>query len=182
MFKKSFMNVLTLLFLLMFAVGLTACNSSEAGGDTSNNDTPVAEADEPKEQEPQVIVEECDEAEVLLDQAVAYFNGLPENNHMMPADKFKEQFELSRDSVFVLDIRRAEDYNEGHLEGSLNIPMGEIGQRITEIPTDKEIAVVCYSGQTASQTAGVLRMAGFNTKIITGGFNKIKEEGFELVN
>lgn len=182
MFKKSYSSFLAVIFSLVFMFGVTACSSDDASSEPANTE-PVAAAPETAA-EPEVIVEveECDEEALLNEKAVSYFNNLPETSNMMKADKFKEQFELSRESVVVLDIRKSEDFAKAHLEGALNIPMAEIGQRITEIPMDQEIAVICYSGQSASQTAGVLKMAGYNTKIITGGFGAIEKAEFEMVN
>lgn len=180
MFKKGYSSFLAVIFSLVFMFGVTACSSDDTSSDPANNE-PVASADN-SASEPEVIVEECDEVALLNEKAVAYFNNLPDTSNMMKADKFKEQFELSRDSVVVLDIRKSEDFAKGHLEGAINIPMGEIGQRMTEIPMDQEIAVICYSGQTASQTAGVLKMAGYNTKVITGGFGAVEKAEFVIVN
>lgn len=174
MFKKGY---LVLVLSMMLMLGLTACSEDTATEPASTE--PVAEQPAP---EPEVIVEECDEEALLNEKVVAYFSNLPETVNMMKADKFKEQFELSRDSVFIVDLRKPEDFAKGHLEGAVNIPMPQIGQKLSEIPKDKEVAVICYSGQQASQTAGVLKMAGYNTKIITGGFKAVEEAGFELVN
>lgn len=178
MFKKGYSSLLAVIFSLVFMFGVTACSSNDTSSEPANNE-PVASADA---SEPEIIVEECDEEALLNEKAEAYFNNLPETSNMMKADKFKEQFELSRDSVVVLDIRKPEDFAKGHLEGAINIPMAEIGERMTEIPFDQEIAVICYSGQTAAQTTGVLRMAGYNAKIITGGFGAIEKAEFEIVN
>ena len=167
---------------MFLMLGLTACGSDDTSAEPESNES-VASAEE-STPEPEVIVEveECDEDELLREKAVAYFNGIANNNNMESAEDFKEQFELAPNTVVVLDIRRADDFNEGHLEGSLNIPFAELGHRLDEIPTDQEVAVVCYSGQTASQTVGVLKMVGYNAKVITGGFRAVEAEEFELVN
>lgn len=183
MLKKGFTSFFVLILSMVFMFSLSACGSDDASSEPKANE-PVAAAEQPAP-EPEVIieVEECDEEELLRSLAVSYFNSLGNNNNnMVSAEDFKEQFELAPNSVVVLDIRRADDFAEGHLEGSINIPFGEVGNRIDEVPTNEEIAIVCYSGQTASQTAAVLRMAGFNTKIITGGFRAVEAEEFELVN
>lgn len=181
MFKKGYSSFLAVIFSLVLMFGVTACSSDDTSSEPANNE-PVAGESTP---EPEVVVEveECDEDQVLQDEAVAYFNEVSQSGvNMMKADEFKSQFELSGDTLAVLDIRKPEDFAAGHLEGAINIPMGAIGQRIAEIPTDKEIAVICYSGQTASQTTGVLRMAGYNAKVITGGFPAIEKAEFEIVN
>lgn len=180
MFKKGYSSLLVLVMSLILMMGLTACGSDDTSTE-ANDPEPVAATEQPAP-EPEVIVEECDEEALLVEKAVAHFNNLGDTKNHMKADAFKEQFELSRDSVFVLDIRGAEDFNAGHLEGAVNIPFGQVGQKINEIPKDKEVAVICYSGQTASQTVGVLKMAGYNAKVILYGFPAVQEAGFEIVN
>lgn len=180
MFKKGYSSLLVLVLSMMLMMGLTACGSDDTANEADASE-PVAAAEQ-ETPEPEVVVEECDEEALLAEKAAAHFNNLGESKNMMKADAFKEQFELSRDSVFVLDIRGPEDFAAGHLEGAVNIPFGKIGQKLSEIPTDKEVAVICYSGQTASQTTGVLKMAGFNAKAIVGGFPAVEKAGFELVN
>jgi len=160
-------------------LGVTGCGSSDTATEPANAD-PVAAT------EPEVIVEveECDEETVLLDNAVSFFNAVQTSSNQWGVPEFAEQFDLARDSIFVLDIRAAADFAEGHLEGANNIPFAEIGQRLEELPKDKEVAVMCYSGQTGGQTTGVLRVLGYNAKNLSGGFNngiKANEELFELV-
>ncbi|WNF36480.1 rhodanese-like domain-containing protein [Bacillaceae bacterium IKA-2] len=182
MFKKGYSSFLAVMFSLILMLSMTACGSDNASTEPANNE-PVAAAEPAAEPEVIVEVEECDEEKVLRDTTVAYFNKVStDGNNMQSAVDFKEQFELARDSVFVLDIRDTEHFEEGHLEGAINIPIAQIGQKIDELPLNQEIAIVCYSGQNASQAAGVLRIAGYNAKIITGGMNAINEAEYNLVN
>ncbi len=52
---------------------------------------------------------------------------------------------------FVLDVRQPEEYQAGHIDGARLIPLGELGQRVKELPTDREIICVCASGSRSSQ-------------------------------
>ncbi|MEV5876276.1 metalloregulator ArsR/SmtB family transcription factor [Streptomyces sp. NPDC052101] len=45
--------------------------------------------------------------------------------------------------VTVLDVRPAEEYRAGHIPGALSIPVGELADRIDELPEDAEIVVYC---------------------------------------
>jgi rhodanese-related sulfurtransferase len=68
----------------------------------------------------------------------------------------------------VLDVRKAEDYTAGHIKGAVNIPFGK-GMDFSDVPTDKQVIVTCYTGQTAGQTVAVLRMLGYNAVSLKGG-------------
>ena len=72
----------------------------------------------------------------------------------------------------ILDIRSAEDYAKGHIQGAINVPYGmDVAASLEKIPSDKTVYVYCYSGQTASQTALLLNLAGKKALNVSGGFN-----------
>ena len=50
------------------------------------------------------------------------------------------------DNAFILDVREPDEWQVGHVEGSLHIPMGQIPQRAEEVPRDRRVVVVCHGG------------------------------------
>jgi len=96
---------------------------------------------------------------VMLKEVEAYFAAIPEegSNIIALADA---KAEIEAGEVSVIDIRQAEDFAAGHIEGSVNIPWGAgMQESFTDLPEGK-LVVTCYSGQTAGQTVAVLRMLG----------------------
>ena len=95
----------------------------------------------------------------MLREVKAYFNAVADNAN------FKISLEdalaaVEAGDVSVIDIRTAEDFATGHIEGAINIPFGEnMQESFSDLPEGK-IIVACYSGQTAGQTTAVLRMLG----------------------
>ncbi len=70
----------------------------------------------------------------------------------------------------MVDLRSAEDYAKGHIEGAVNLPYGKGMQKeFDKLPTDKTLVLQCYSGQTASQTMAALRIKGYNAYNLSGG-------------
>ncbi len=61
---------------------------------------------------------------------------------------------------YIMDIRSTEVYNNGHIEGAKNVPFTDI--LIEAAKANKQILVVCYSGQTACYAASLLRMYGYD--------------------
>ena len=55
--------------------------------------------------------------------------------------------------VTIVDVRSAEEYASGHIDGALNIPVAEIEQRIGEIPPDTQVVTVCAKGGGRSCSA-----------------------------
>jgi hydroxyacylglutathione hydrolase len=60
----------------------------------------------------------------------------------------------------ILDVRNSAEYQEGHLAGALNVPMGYIPRRIDEIPADRPIIVHCLSGVRSAIASGMLQSLG----------------------
>ncbi len=118
---------------------------------------------------------------VVKEAAVSYFSNLPANSNMIAAADLKKKVDAKDASIFLLDIRKAEDFAAGHIEGATNIPMGQVGAKLDTLPKDKQIVVNCYSGQTSGQTVAVLRMAGFNAISVKGGFPSFETAGFTIV-
>jgi rhodanese-related sulfurtransferase len=66
-----------------------------------------------------------------------------------------------QDDVFIFDVREQEEYDQGHIPGITLIPMGQVPDRLSEIPTDKTIIVTCRSGNRSGQVAEFLREQGY---------------------
>jgi rhodanese-related sulfurtransferase len=73
---------------------------------------------------------------------------------------------------FLLDVREQSEWNEGHINGAVLIPLGELSTRLSEIPADRDVLIICRSGNRSTQARDQLRSAGYpNTTSIDGGMN-----------
>jgi len=71
----------------------------------------------------------------------------------------------------VFDIRRAADFNAGHIKNSINVPLADVVTTAASY-ANKPILVVCYSGQTAGRVVMALRLSGYsNAKVMKFGFS-----------
>ena len=61
----------------------------------------------------------------------------------------------------VLDVRRPSEFAAGHVDGALNIPYGELPERLGELPRGRLIATVCKAGKRSGLAASVLQREGF---------------------
>lgn len=80
-----------------------------------------------------------------------------------PRTIFAEDMYEQLEDFFVVDIRLPKDYCKGHVPGAINIPYSEAAdsENLRLLPTDTPIAVVCYTGHTASQVATIYNMLGY---------------------
>lgn len=69
----------------------------------------------------------------------------------------------------VLDVREAEEWEEGRIPGARWIPMAELAGRLEELPKDREIIVVCRSGGRSAVVTNYLLAAGFRAVNLRGG-------------
>ena len=78
---------------------------------------------------------------------------------------------LPRDgSVTLLDARTVDEYNDGHIEGFVNIPVDELRERIGEIEAGKPVYVICQSGLRSYIATRILKGYGFEVYNFAGGF------------
>lgn len=61
----------------------------------------------------------------------------------------------------VLDVRRPSEWAEGHMDGSVNIPLNQLLERRSELPRDARVRVLCASGYRASIASSLLLRNGF---------------------
>lgn len=88
---------------------------------------------------------------------------------------------LGNPDVFLLDVREPGEYAAVHIPGSTLIPMGQIGRRLDEIPTDRAVIVACRSGMRSGQVCRVLRSHGYNNiHNMKGGMNAWRKAGFPV--
>ena len=70
----------------------------------------------------------------------------------------------------LLDIRNPREWATKHVEGSVNVPLNHLQERIAEIPRDRRIAVHCAGGYRSSIAAGILQQYGItNLAEMAGG-------------
>ncbi|MBN9614097.1 MAG: MBL fold metallo-hydrolase [Acidobacteriales bacterium 59-55] len=66
----------------------------------------------------------------------------------------------SSNPPLVVDVRTPDEWATGHIEGSINLPLTQLQQRIDEVPRDRRIAVHCAGGYRSSIAASVLKQRG----------------------
>jgi phage shock protein E len=69
----------------------------------------------------------------------------------------------------VVDVRTPDEFRDGAYPGAKNIPLGELGRRLGEIPKDKPVVLYCASGARSSSAARAMKQAGYTDVINAGG-------------
>jgi len=92
---------------------------------------------------------------------------------MVAADVLRGDMPLSHwdtaKNNFILDVRESFEIAVESVPGALNIPIGQLRARLAELPRDREIHVICRSGQRAYIATRMLLQKGFKAKTVSGG-------------
>ena len=75
----------------------------------------------------------------------------------------------SAEDGFLVDVREKVEQAVEQVPEAVNIPLGELRGRLGELPRDREIGVICRSGQRANYATRLLLQHGFDAKVISGG-------------
>lgn len=69
---------------------------------------------------------------------------------------------LPLNGMMLLDVRNRSEYEEQHVRGAINIPLGYLPRRLDEIPADRPVITQCASGYRSQIAASFLQAAGFH--------------------
>ncbi|MFB9906492.1 rhodanese-like domain-containing protein [Allokutzneria oryzae] len=71
--------------------------------------------------------------------------------------------------VKLLDVREHDEWNAGHAPGALHIPLGELAERLAELPADGELHVICRAGGRSARAVAFLNQNGWDAINVAGG-------------
>lgn len=106
----------------------------------------------------------------------AVAESLPTN---MSVSEAAERFDAG---AYLLDVRTVAEWNENHIDGAVLIPLDELPARISELPADQDVLIICRSGNRSAEARNILRSAGLSrTTSISGGINAWIAAGLPVV-
>jgi len=175
--NKLLMLLMVLLLSLALVVGCggdddeTGEQPQEENGEVvedDDDDEEVAEEDEADEEEEE---EALDPTEVVWNATKPVMEGVTDGNNILGFGDAVEMLEENPDDYFVIDMRSAEDYEQGHITGAVHIPYNELAGAMDRVPQDKQIFIYCYTGQTSGQAVAAYKAMDFNALSLGGGMN-----------
>ncbi|HXD69387.1 MAG TPA: rhodanese-like domain-containing protein [Gaiellales bacterium] len=85
------------------------------------------------------------------------------------------------EGALAVDVREPEEWQAGHVDGSLWIPLGELQSRAGELPRDRPLVIVCRSGARSGYAADALVAAGYDASNLAGGLHAWAAAALPLV-
>lgn len=82
--------------------------------------------------------------------------------------------------AYVVDVREPDEYAAGHVPGARLVPLGELGSRMSELPTGEPVYLICGSGGRSMRAAELLDAAGLDARSVAGGTGAWAQSGRPL--
>jgi hydroxyacylglutathione hydrolase len=91
------------------------------------------------------------------------------------AGEFVNHLGAGFENARVLDVRRVDEYADGAVEGSLNVPLAQINEGMESIPRHTTLYIHCASGYRSVIAASILKVRGYDRIVnIEGGYKAIE--------
>lgn len=85
------------------------------------------------------------------------------------------------DGAVVVDVREPGEYVTGHVPGATLVPMGQVQARLSELPKDLPIYLICASGNRSLSAASYLTRVGYDARSVSGGTGAWTRAGHPVV-
>ena len=83
--------------------------------------------------------------------------------------------------AILLDVRESHEWQAGHAQGARHIPLGQLGQRMRELPGGRPVIAVCRSGARSARAASLLAGQGREVSNLRGGMRGWVAGGLPVV-
>lgn len=81
---------------------------------------------------------------------------------------------LVQQGARIVDVRTQDEFRDGHIDGSVNIPVGSLPGRLAEIKRDRPVITCCASGFRSTTAKRILEAAGFPQVYNGGGWRGLQ--------
>ncbi len=89
--------------------------------------------------------------------------------------------ELPSDAT-LLDVREQDEWDAGHAPAAMHIPMGQLAERLGDLPADNDVYVICRSGGRSARVTAFLNANGWDARNVDGGMQSWESVGRPVVS
>jgi ArsR family transcriptional regulator len=107
-----------------------------------------------------------------------------ERDSMEPVSRTELRKRFKEGLVTVLDVRPADEFANGHIPGAINIPVGELKKRLSELPRKQEVVAYCRGAfcVMAFEAVALLRTSGFKSSRLEDGLPEWRAAGLPVAS
>lgn len=84
--------------------------------------------------------------------------------------------QLLKQGAQIIDVRTRGEYSEGHIRGSINIPLDRLQDSLSKIKKDKPVITCCASGMRSASAKGILKSKGYKEVYNGGGWMRLQSK------
>lgn len=82
--------------------------------------------------------------------------------------------------AYLLDVRTPAEFAGGHVASAINLPLDEVEARVSEVPADRPVYIICRSGSRSAQASAILSRTGRDVTNVGGGMNDWIAAGYPV--
>jgi len=101
-----------------------------------------------------------------------------QQNHLVKVEDFSKR----RAEFHLLDVREDDEWDAGHIDGAQHIPLGELADRVAEVPKERTVVAVCRSGGRSEAAVRGLRRLGYTAENLEGGTSAWTRAGLPIID
>jgi len=99
----------------------------------------------------------------------------------IPVAEFASLAKKVPDTIQIIDVRNTEEVEEtGKIQRAMNIPAGDVADRLAEIPKDKELVLYCSTGARSEMAYNVLKEKGYKVRFLDATITNHKDGTFKM--
>jgi rhodanese-related sulfurtransferase len=100
----------------------------------------------------------------------------------VPSVSGSDAREWVRSGAQFVDVRESAEWNAGHAPQAVHIPTSQISSRMNRLKKDKDIVVVCRSGNRSRSVTSMLRKQGYEAYSLSGGMRAWQSAGGQVLD
>lgn len=77
-----------------------------------------------------------------------------------------------KEDLTILDVREVEEFESGHIDGAVNVPLSTLEEQYSQLEADKRYYVICQGGKRSERACQFLETKGFDVVNVEGGMNQ----------
>jgi rhodanese-related sulfurtransferase len=83
---------------------------------------------------------------------------------------------LLQNGAQIVDVRTKEEFQSGHIKGSVNLPLNNLGNQMNKLKKDKPVITCCASGMRSAAARNILKSRGFKEVYNGGGWMSLQNK------
>lgn len=84
--------------------------------------------------------------------------------------------QLVKEGAVIIDVRTKHEFQDGHIKGSINVPLNNLSNHYSKLKKDKPIITCCASGVRSAQAVNILKSNGFSEVYNGGGWGSLQNK------